>query len=317
MVEACRPMSLLLISISLHPLLSSPVISPAHCLTQGAIVIDKEGQGIMINFSALIPAGLQSPTVKRYLALKNNTSAEPGLTRIEGLNMLWHALTAGVEISSLFVCPTLLRGEVRKDVVQTLIAAGVPAYQISEKVLVHLTEWEGPDGLVAIVRLPHTTLQTLPLQPNAALLVLDNLQIPGNIGTIIRSADGAGIDGVILADCKPRLTHPKTVRASMGSLFSFPVVETTSTEAIAWLKRQDFTIITADPAAALSYRQADYRGRVAVVMGNERNGISSAWSAAQDSSVFIPMAGRADSLNVGSAAVVLLYEMIHQQGRVQ
>ncbi len=272
----------------------------------------------MINFSSLIPAGLQSPAVKRYLAIKNNALSElDRLVCIEGLNMLWHALTAGAEISSLFVCPALLRGEVRQDVVQTLIAAGVPSYQISEKILTRLTEWEGPDGLVAIVSLPHATLQTLLLHSDAALLVLDNLQIPGNIGTIIRSADGAGIDGVILADCKPRLTHPKVVRASMGSLFSFPAIETTSEEAISWLKQQGFSIITADPAAALSYRQADYRGRVAVVMGNERDGISSVWSAAQDNSVFIPMHGRADSLNVGSAAVVLLYEMIHQQGRVQ
>lgn len=263
-----------------------------------------------------IPAGMRHPRVKTYLALKSHTHANPeNLACIEGIRMLKLAIKAGIEIESFFVCPEQLRGEQGRSMAETIIAMRVPAYQISEKTLSNLTEWDGPDGLAAIVRLPRADFGTLPLREQNVLLVLDGLQIPGNIGTIIRCADGAGADGVIITNRKQRLTHPKLLRASIGSLFSIPIIETETSEAIAWLKQERFKIITTDTRACQHYRQASYDGRVAVVMGNEHNGISQEWYAAQDSSVVIPMNGRADSLNVANAAVLMLYEVLYQQNR--
>ncbi len=275
----------------------------------------------MPEFSTLVPAGLHHPEIRQYLAIKNtkNTthSYTENLVSIEGQRMLTMAIKARLEIHALFVCPQLLRGESGRSMVRALIATDVPSFHISEKVLCSITEWDGPDGLAAIVQLPCFRWQDIRLGQHNALLVLDGLQIPGNVGTIIRCADGAGADGIILTNKKQRLAHPKLLRASMGSMFGFPVIDTGVSEAIAWLKRHHFTIVTTETNAALSYRSASYRGRVAVVMGNEHSGISQEWSKAQDMSVSIPMNGRADSLNVGNAAVLMLYEMLYHQDRLQ
>ena len=116
---------------------------------------------------------------------------------------------------------------------------------------------------------------------------------------------------------KQRLSHPKLVRASMGSLFGFPVIESETQEAASWLRAHDFQIITASPDATLNYRQIRYASRVAIVVGNEHHGISPEWYAVHDMSVSIPMNGRADSLNVGNATVLLLYEAMYWQGQVR
>jgi TrmH family RNA methyltransferase len=271
----------------------------------------------MPDLSKLIPAGARHPRVKQYLALKHNLHANhENLACIEGIRMLKLALQARLEIYSLFVCPDLLRSEQTQTLARTAMACSELSLQISAKVLEGLTEWDGPDGLVALVRLPRMGWQNLALREQNLVLVLDGLQIPGNIGTIIRCAEGAGADAIVLCSKKQRLTHPKIVRASMGALFSFPVIEAQGTEAIIWLKQQRFRLITTDTDATKSYRQIDYRGRVAIVMGNEHSGISPEWYAAQDESVMIPMNGRADSLNVGNAAVLMLYEALHQQQRL-
>lgn len=278
----------------------------------------------MTEFSTLVPAGLHHLRIRQYLALKNTKNTahfcaenRENLVSIEGRRMLTMALNASLEIQALFVCPQLLRDESRATA-RTIIAAGVPSFLISEKVLCTITEWEGPDGLAAIVQLPCFRWQDIQLSRHNALLVLDGLQIPGNVGTIIRCADGAGADGVIITNKRQRLGHPKLLRASMGSLFGFPVIESEASEAITWLKRHHFKIVTTQSNAALSYRNASYQGRVAVVMGNEHSGISQQWYDAQDMSVAIPMSGRgADSLNVGNAAVLMLYEMLYHQDRLK
>jgi TrmH family RNA methyltransferase len=145
------------------------------------------------------------------------------------------------------------------------------------------------------------------------VIVLDGLEIPGNVGTIIRCADGTGADAAIFTSRRTRLSHPKVLHSSMGSSISFPVVEASVEEAIGWLKAHDFSIITTETDARQSYRNVDYRRRVAVVVGSERYGIVGQWHAAEDKRVFIPMAGAVDSLNVGNAAAVMLYEMFFQQ----
>ncbi len=176
-----------------------------------------------------------------------------------------------------------------------------------------IADRDDPDGLAAIVRLPRHSWETLELRDQMRLLVLDGIEIPGNVGTMIRSADSSGAHGVIITNRRTRLSHPKLLHASMGSLFTFPVIEAEIDEAIAWLRANHFRIITTDTDASESYRRADYTGRVAIVMGSERYGIMQAWYDAQSTSVAIPMAGRVDSLNVANAAVLMLYEAFCQQ----
>lgn len=264
--------------------------------------------------STLVPVGVHHPLLQQYIAIKQQAKPQSeNLAAIEGAWLVAQALQARLEFKSLFVCPELLRGETCSNLAEQVMALGATSYVVSEKVMRKIAEWEGPDGLAAIVALPCFGWHDIALRAHNRLIVLDGLEIPGNIGTIIRCADGAGADAVIITSRKKRLSHPKLIHASMGSAFSFPIIESETSEAIAWLKRNAFTIIATETGAPLSYRAASYQGRVAVVMGNERHGISRNWQEARDMSVYIPMHGRADSLNVGNAAVLLLYEVTYQQ----
>lgn len=261
-----------------------------------------------------VPAGLHHPRVKQYLSVKQNTKSNPELlVCLEGLWEVSQASRAGLELRAFFVCPELLRGDAGAHMAETIVATGVHAYQVSEKVMRRIVDRDEPDGLAALVQMRRFTWNDLELRPYNRLIVLDGLEIPGNIGTIIRTADGAGADGVVITNRRTRLTHPRLIHASMGSALTFPVIETEASDAIAWLHRHDFSIVLTDTGAPLGYREADYHGRIAVVLGSERYGIAGEWYAAQDMSVSIPMRGQVDSLNVGNAAVLMLYEMLHQQ----
>jgi TrmH family RNA methyltransferase len=268
----------------------------------------------MADFSALMPAGIQNPRVQQYLALKKNTRPNPErLTCLEGLWELTNALEARLELRAFFVCPELLRGETGERFARRVVETGVHAYVVSAKVLERMVDRDAPDGLAAIVELPRWGWDNIPLREHNRLLVLDGLEIPGNVGTAIRCADGAGADAVVITSRRTRLSHPKLIHSAMGSSFTLPVIEAEIGEAVAWLKEHGFRIVTADAEAALSYRRADYRGRTAAVLGSERYGIMREWHDAEDVSVSIPMGGRVDSLNVGNAAVLLLYEIFAQQ----
>ena len=268
----------------------------------------------MLDMHQIMPAGQQNIHVRQYLALKNNTKHNPEhLVALEGLGPIQAALEAGLDLACLFVCPERLRGNAGLALMEQAITRKVRLYQVSEKVLGSMVDWEGPDGLAGIARLRKYDLSHLEPHRSGTLLILDGLQIPGNIGTVIRCTDGAGAHGIIITQSRQRLTHPKLVRASMGSLFALPIVESDVETTYAWLKRHGYQVVTTSPQASVSFRQAHYSARTAIVMGNEREGVSEAWFERHDLSVFIPMRGRADSLNVGNAAVLMLYEVLHQQ----
>ena len=271
----------------------------------------------MLDMHQIMPAGQHNIHVRQYMALKNNTKHNPEhLVTLEGLGPIQAALEAGLELSCLFVCPERLRGGDGLALIELAITRKIRLYQVSEKVLGCMVDWEGPDGLAAMVRLRRYELSHLEPRQNGTLLILDGLQIPGNIGTVIRCADGAGTHGIIITRSRQRLTHPKLVRASMGSLFALPIIESDVETTYAWLKRHGYQVVTTSPQARVSFRQAHYSARTAIVMGNEREGVSEAWFARHDLSVSIPMRGRADSLNVGNAAVLMLYEVLHQQNEL-
>lgn len=272
----------------------------------------------MIDFTRLTPAGMHNPRIKQFLGIKKNTKSNPeDLTCLEGLWELSRAFKANLELRAFFLCPELLRGDEAKRLAEIIVETGVHSYLVSEKVIRNIMDRDDPDGLAAIVRLPHFTWSDIQLRQQNRLVVLDGLEIPGNIGTIVRCADSTGADGIVITNRRTRLSHPKLIHSSMGSLFTFPVIEAEIHEAIAWLHNHQFRIITTDTEAPLSYKRADYRGRIAIVMGSERYGIVEEWHQAQDSSVFIPMQGTVDSLNVGNAAVLMLYEAFYQQEPVR
>lgn len=260
-------------------------------------------------------AGTGHPRVRQFLNIKHNRAPNPTGVALEGLWAIRAAVDASLPVEAVFVCPTLRRGDDGDDLVTELRSRGAVALEVSERVMRRMVDRDGPDGLAAIAHLRSGALGDVVVDAATRVLVADSFELAGNLGTAIRCADGAGAAGVILTNRRIRVSHPLVVKASMGTLFSLPVVEAERAPALTWLRRTGFRVIAADPAATVSYRRADYRGPVAVVLGSERYGLAPFWKEAADVTVSIPMLGMADSLNVGHAAALLLYEALHRQHR--
>jgi TrmH family RNA methyltransferase len=263
--------------------------------------------------SELVPVGPAHPEVRRYLHIKRHRSpVVRGVVALEGSGSIGHAMAASTPIEAVFVCLPLLRGEA-EGISLRLRTAGVPAFGVSERLYLRMVNRDGPDGVAAIARLHSSTLDGLPVVDSTTVVIANGLELLGNLGTLIRSADAAGAAAVILTDSRVAASHPLVVRASMGTVFSMPTVEATSAEAIDWLRRHRFQIVAAHPDADTSYRSVNYRGRVAVVLGSERKGLAAVWRDAADQLVAIPMQGAADSLNVAVAGALILYEVLHHR----
>ena len=262
----------------------------------------------------LAPAGSGHPRVRQFRNIKHNRGRNAaGSVALEGLWAIRHALDASLPIEVVFVCSTLLRGDDGRRLVDELCAAGTTALEVSERVLGRLVDRDGPDGLAAIAHLRSCRLDDLAVGETSRIVVADGFELAGNLGTLVRCADGAGAAGLVVTDRRIRLTHPLVLKASVATVFSMPLVEAGRPEALGWLRRHRFRVIAGDPGAPVSYRDADYRGRVAIVLGSERYGLARFWVEAADLRVSIPMLGVADSLNVTHAAALLLYEALHQQ----
>jgi TrmH family RNA methyltransferase len=247
--------------------------------------------------------------VRQFLAIKRNRAGTSGLLALEGMWAIGRAIAAGLPIEAVFVCPELLRGDA------VVAPAGGVSLRVSEKVLLRMVERDGPDGWAAIARLASWSLDDVEVGERTCVVVADACDLAGNLGTIIRCADGAGAAAVLVTDRRVRINHPLVVKASMGTLFTTPVVDVARSDALVWLRRHGVRIVAADPAAAVSYRDAGYDGPVAIVVGSERHGLAPFWRDHADVAVSIPMLGVADSLNVGHAAALLLYESLASRTR--
>lgn len=257
-------------------------------------------------------AGAGHAEVKRYLALRSGRSGGRGRVALDGLWSLRRSREVGVTIEVAFRCPELSRGEEGTALISLLEEEGVRCYEVSPRLAERMADRDGPDGIFAIARLKEWRFDGLSTDPPVLLLVLDALENAGNAGTLIRLADAVGA-AVIASDSKVRLEHPKVLHASMATLLHVPVVRATSDETRGWLRDNGFQVVLADPECQVGYRGAPYKGKVAVVVGSERYGLTGGWPASADLAVSLPMRGRADSLNVGQAAAVILYEVLASQ----
>lgn len=236
---------------------------------------------------------LTNPRVKAARLLRERRHRDrAGLFLIEGRREVERARAAGIGFETLFVCPELLAGEGG--------FAGPEVLEVSPAVAEKLALRS--EGVVAVARRPDLSLAALPRPASPVYLVVDGVEKPGNLGAILRSADGAGVDGVIVCGGTD-LWNPNVVRASLGTLFTVPLAEATAAEAIAWL--HDVSIVVATPEAPALYTDALLTG--ALVVGSEDQGVSAPWRAAATHTVRIPMRGVADSLNVAQTATLLAY----------
>lgn len=255
----------------------------------------------------------KNPRVKALLRLRQRRARErDGRMLVEGAREALRALEAGVTVQEAYLCPTLLRGE-GAEVARRLRDAGVPVVETSPRAFERLSLRQKPDGVLLVVGSPERDPATLTLPEDALVLVLDGLEKPGNVGAALRSADAAGADAVALAGEGTDLANPNVVRASMGSLFHVPVVQTSGAALRAFLEGRGVRLVAATPEAPVPYWEADLTGPVALVLGTEHAGLGAEWRQAPHEAVQVPMRGAADSLNVATVAALLLFEARRQR----
>jgi len=184
---------------------------------------------------------------------------------------------------------------------------------VGRKAFEKLAYREAGGGIVAVARQPSHTLADLPERDCPLYLVVNAVEKPGNLGALMRSADGAGAAGVIITDPTTDLYNPNAIRSSLGTIFTVPRALSEASVAMSWLKGRKVAIITTSPSARALYSEADFTGPCAIVVGSEDAGLGREWIEASDLSVRIPMKGAADSLNVSVTAAILLYEALRQR----
>jgi RNA methyltransferase, TrmH family len=234
---------------------------------------------------------------------------------VQGIQPVWQAVEAGAEIETLVVAPGLLRHAGAAAMVAGQEAAGVPVARLSDELFARVADRDGPAGLAAIVRFAPAGLARLPAGPASVFAALHEPGNPGNLGTIIRTASAAGADGVILIGPSADPYDPVAVKASMGALFTVPVVSVATTdEFLGWRAEHGIDLIATSGRATVSCWAADLSPPLALLLGSEGGGLPDELLAAADRQVAIPMTGTAESLNLAVAAGILLYEVRRRTG---
>jgi TrmH family RNA methyltransferase len=267
-------------------------------------------------------ASLQNAHVKAVVKLgKRRQRDRTRTTIVEGTREIARALARGVTPVEAYVCDALVRdaeGQAIREQLEELAAARrTRLYPVTPEVFARMAYREESGGLLLVIPYLETDLNSLPLGDPPFLAVIEGVEKPGNLGAILRTADAAGVDGVIVcrAPGQPAtdVHNPNVVRASLGTLFSVSVAEADSATVIDWLRARGARVVITSPDATTRYTRADMRGPVAVVMGSESHGLSPRWFAAADEQVVIPMHGMADSLNLATSTALLLYEVVRQR----
>lgn len=263
-------------------------------------------------------SSIQNPRIKQVVELRErSTRNDTGLFIIEGYRELFRALEGKQTLVSLFICPSLFLGSNEQALIARARHLGARVFECTEKVFHKISYRDRPDGLIGVAHQQHLTIDFLDalisVKQNPFFVVAEAIEKPGNLGTILRSSDAVGVDGVLICDRCTDIFNPNVVRASVGTLFTIPVVETKGNETLAWLKKNQIKILAATPSATTEYTAVDMRGPLAIAVGTEQLGLSKLWMDEADLQVRIPMCGVADSLNVAMATTLLLYEALRQR----
>lgn len=253
--------------------------------------------------------GAKANEVKRVSDIYNNKKGNRDLlVPVEGLWANGFVTQYYLEVAYILVAVEDIKTPDAFSMMEALCDRAKQVFLVSTKTLSSVSESGNPAGLITVCHFPKADLNQFLHKKNNLIVIMDGLEIPGNVGTITRSADGTDVDGIIITNRKTRLTHPKFIRSSQGSCFKVPIAEASFEDTVAFLKKHQFRIMLTDTRASKPYYEADYSGNVAIIMGSERYGISRAFYDLPYEAIHIPMFGDCDSLNVGIAATVILYE---------
>ncbi len=257
----------------------------------------------------------QNPRVKRLLRLQQKAAdrREEGLTVVEGLRELTIAAGAGVEIIELYHCPALPNAAPPGELA-SLARFAVQVWELAPVAFERIAYREGSDGVIALVRPPAVRLADLRLPPHPLLLVAEAVEKPGNLGALLRTADAAAVDAVLVLDPRTDVWSPNVIRASIGCAFTRPLIACGREEGLRWLAARGIrTFAAALTDRARPYTEANFRGPTALLLGTEADGLTPATLAQCDETIIIPMHGAIDSLNVSVAAAVIVFEAVRQR----
>ena len=268
----------------------------------------------------------QNPKIKNLLLLQEKSKArrEQGLFVVEGARELSHCLEAGYTVKTIFICPAIADGLTEEGVVSQISGHPRPdkregpaveplVIELPEQLYRKVAYRESTEGILAEVEYKTLGLKNLQLPENPLIMVLESVEKPGNLGAVLRSADAAKADAVLICDPLTDLYNPNLIRASIGAIFTVPTVAVSSEEAIAFLQARDIQILTAQLQDSSLYYDVDMKRGTALVMGTESTGLTPLWRKAATSHIRIPMLGRLDSLNVSVSAAILLFEAVRQR----
>ncbi len=254
-------------------------------------------------------SGKSAAVIKKIDSIVNNTKSNPEkLVAVEGIWASNQLLKYNVEIKAVVLDLESITSHDAYKIMLDLADIAEEIHMVSNSTFKKVAEIGTSAGIFVLAKFPQKSLIDLSPEKHQVIAVLDGLEIPGNIGTIIRSCDGTNTDAVIICNKKTRITHPKILRSSQGSCFKIPIVEEDSETVIDWLIKNNYRIILTDTDAEKFYYEEHFEGKLAIIMGSERYGISKEWYEIKADSIKIPMYGDCDSLNVGIAATLILYE---------
>lgn len=251
---------------------------------------------------------LQNPRVKHLVKLREDKKQRQrdGLILVEGFDELTLALACGFIPTTLLTAPELAS--------QTLtFPHAEETITVSRAVFEKISYRDNPDGLLGIFPMPARTLADLTLSEAPLVIVAESVEKPGNLGAILRTADAARVDAVLVCDPRVDVWNPNVIRASRGAVFAVPVVEVKSLEALSWLRSRKMRVLAATPSAEALYTSVEMKGPLAIAVGTEDEGLTDFWMQHADLCVKIPMAGKVNSLNVSIATALMTYEALRQR----
>jgi TrmH family RNA methyltransferase len=255
---------------------------------------------------------LQNSAIKNIVKLtKSKERKMQQLFVIEGAREISLALQNEYEIAAMYICRELFAKTDYPDVLNTISENDI--FEISLAVFEKIAYRENSDGIVALAKPKSHTLNDLKLSKNPFVIILEAVEKPGNLGAILRTADAAAVDAVIVCDPQTDLYNPNVIRSSVGGLFSVQTAVCTSEEALIWLTKNEINAYATELKTAEFYQNVDFRAPSAIVLGTEADGLTDFWLKNAKKRIKIPMRGQVDSLNVSVAAAVITFEAMRQR----
>lgn len=252
--------------------------------------------------------------IKRLVKLRDRRERdESGVFLIEGFRELTRAVDGGLAVNEIYFCPELFLGDNEEPLIERAVAGGAEPIEVASPVFHKISYRDRPEGLIGLADQFPATLEGLEPSSNPLILVVESIEKPGNLGTMLRTAEAAGVDAVIVCEPTTDLFNPNVVRASLGCLFLVPLAVSSTPEAIRWLAERGIHTLAATPSAATSTWHADFRGPSAIAIGSEQYGLTNTWLQQAGEQIRIPIRGQVDSLNAAMAAGVLLFEAVRQR----